>query len=44
MKLLSGKRQKVDNPDGGGGSLGAQSGTHAGSAEIADSGGGTPEK
>ena len=44
MKLLSGKQQKVDNSDGGGGSPGAQSGTQAGGAEIVDSGGGTPEK
>ena len=40
MKLLSGKRQKVENSEGGGGSPGAQ----AGSAEIVDSSGGTPEK
>ena len=44
MKLLSGKRQKVENSEGGGGRLGAQGGMQAGSAEIVDSGGGTPEK
>ena len=44
MKLLSGKRHKVQNPDGRGASPGAQNGTQAGSAEIVDSGGGTPEK
>ena len=30
MKLLSGKRQKVQNPDRGGANPGAQSGTQAG--------------
>ena len=44
MKLLSGKRQKVENSDGGGGSPGAQSGTQAGSAKIVDSGSGMPAK
>ena len=44
MKLLTGKRQKVDISDRGGGSPGAQSGTQAESTEIADSSGGTPEK
>ena len=44
MTLLSGKRQKVENPDGGGASLGAQSGAQPGSTEIADSSNETPEK
>ena len=44
MKLLSGKRQKVEISDGGGGSPGAHSGTQAGSTEIVLSSGGTPEK
>ena len=44
IKLLSGKRQKVVNSGGGGGSPGAQSGTQEGSAEIVDSGGGIPQK
>ena len=37
MKLLSSKRQKVENPDTGGGSLAAQGATQAGAAGIADS-------
>ena len=44
MNLLSGKCHKVENSEGGGGSPGAQGGTQAGSAEIVDSSGGTPEK
>ena len=44
MKLLPGKRQNVESSDGARGSLGAQSGTQAGNAEIVGSGGGTPEK
>ena len=44
MKLLSGKRQKVQKSEGGGGSPGAQGGKQAGSAEIVDCSGGTPEK
>ena len=44
MKLLSGKRQKVENPDAGGGSPGAQGATQAGTAEIVDSSSTTPEK
>ena len=44
MKLLSGKRQKVENPDAGGGSPGAQGATQAGTVEIVDSSSMTPEK
>ena len=44
MKLLSGKREKVENPDAGGGNLGAQGATKAGTAEIVDSSSRTPEK
>ena len=48
MKQVSGKRQKVENPDagggGGGGSLGAQGATQAGTAEIVDSSNTSPEK
>ena len=44
MKLLSDKRQKVENFDGGGRSPGAHSGRQAGNAKILDSGGGTPKK
>ena len=44
MKLPSGKRQKVENPDTGGGSLGAQGATQAGTAKIVDSSSTTPEK
>ena len=44
MKLLSGKRQKVENPDARGGSPGAQGATQAGTAEIVDSNSTTPEK
>ena len=44
MTLLSGKRQKVENPDAGGGSVGAQGATQAGTAEIVNSSSTTPEK
>ena len=44
MKLLSGKRQKVENPDGGGANPGAQSGTKAGMSKTVDPSHGTPEK
>ena len=44
MKLLSSKRQKVENPDSGGGSPGAQGATQAVTAEIVDSSSTTPEK
>ena len=44
MKLLAGKRQKVENPDAGGGSPGAQGATQARTAEIVDSSSTTPEK
>ena len=44
MKLPSGKRQKVENPDAEGGSPGAQGATQAGTAEIVDSNSTTPEK
>ena len=43
MKLLSGKRQKVENPDAGVGSPGAQGATQAGTTEIVDSRSTTPE-
>ena len=41
---LSGKHQKVENPDAGGGSLRAQGATQAGTTEIVDSSSTTPEK
>ena len=44
MKLLLGKCQKVQNPEARGGSPGAQGATQAGTAEIVNSSGTTPEK
>ena len=44
MKPLSGKRQKVENPDAVGGSRGARGATQAGTAEIVDSRRTMPEK
>ena len=44
MKLLSGKRHKLENLDAGGGSPRAQGATQPGTAEIVDSSSTTPEK
>ena len=44
MKLLSGKHQKVENPEASGGSPRAQGATQAGTFEIVDSSSTTPEK
>ena len=44
MKLLSGKRKKVENPDAGGGGPRTQRALQAGTAEIVNSSSTTPEK